>query len=96
MSVPSFPKLIFFLKDSDLKPHGLVPHETTPHLIHKLARKHRLEDKFTKAPSAGPDSLTNSLLQLQFTEFIIVQGGALQSNQNDNNSQKLQWAVWKD
>lgn len=49
-----------------------------------------------KACSPGSESLTNSLLQFEFTEFIIVLGGALQSNQNDNNSQKLQWVVWKD
>lgn len=73
-----------------------VPCKTTAHLTHKLARKHKSEDKFTQASSQGPESPTNSLLQLQFTEFIIVLGGALQSNQNDNNSQKLQWAVWKD
>ena len=86
----------FFLTDPHLRTCVSMSHKTNAHLIHRLARKHRFQGQFTKASSPGPEFPTNSLPELQFTEFIIVLGGALQSNQNDNNSQKLQRVVWKD
>lgn len=75
-------------------PHPMSPKQTHP--WYRLARKHRFQGQYPKASSAGPESPTNSLSQLQFTEFIIVVEGALRSNQNDNNSKKLQRVVWKD
>lgn len=76
----------FFVKDPHLRMCVSMSHKTNAHLIYRLARKHSFPGQFTKSSSPGPKSPTNSLLQLQFTEFIIVLGGALQSNQNDNNS----------
>lgn len=95
LSAPALPKLLL-PEAPHLRMCVSMSHNTNAHLIHSLTRMPRFQGQFERVSSPGSKSLTNSLLQLRFTEFIIVLGGVLQSNQNDNNSKNLQRVVRQD
>lgn len=92
------PSCFFSLRDPYPRIRVSMLHKTNAHSIDRLARKHRFQGPvyksfFTRARISDKQLAAASVYSV---EFIIVLGGALQSNQNDNNSQKLQRVVWKD